>query len=97
MVVYGHPFCQAATGTLREQQHHEAEVAAKRIAALEGNVATLRGIIAKAEALAEQQRQDVATAAKRADNLVAELFEATANFSRCPSGSRAPATDEVRG
>ena len=54
-------------------------------------------IIAKAEALAEQQRQDVATAAKRADNLVAELFEAKANFSRCPSGSRAPATDEVRG
>jgi hypothetical protein len=37
-------------------------------------------IIAKAEALAEQQRQDVATATKRADHLVAELFEATSEL-----------------
>ncbi len=62
------------------QQHHEAEVAAKRIAALEGHVATLRGIIAKAEALAEQQCQEVATATKRADYLVAGLFEATSEL-----------------
>jgi hypothetical protein len=41
---------------------------------------TLRGIIAKAEAWAEQQRQDVATAAKRADHLVAELFEPTSEL-----------------
>ena len=55
-------------------------MSAKRIAALEGHVATLRGIISKAEALAEQQRQEVATATKRADYLVAGLFEATSKL-----------------
>jgi hypothetical protein len=86
----------AKAEALREQQHHEAEVAAKRIAALEGHVATLRGIIAKAEALAEQQRQEVATATKRADHFVAELFEVTSELVEMSKREQAAATDEVR-
>ena len=49
----------------------------KRVASLEANVAALQEAITEAEAIAEQRRQEAKVAAKRADDLLAELFEMT--------------------
>ena len=62
-----------------ERWRQEADAAVKRVASLEANVTALREAITEAEAIAiaEQQRQEAKVAAKRADNLLAELFEIT--------------------
>ena len=65
---------------LDEQRQQEAETASKRIALLETHNSALREAVAKAELLSEQRLQEVRKAAKRADDLVAELIEMTAEF-----------------
>jgi len=70
----------AKAEALDEQRQQEAETASKRIALLETHNSALREAVAKAELLSEQRLQEVRKAAKRADDLVAELVEMTAEF-----------------
>jgi hypothetical protein len=81
----------AKAEALGEQQRHEAEMAAKRAAVLEAQMAMLKEAVAKAEALAEQRRQETQAAAKRADDLFAELVEMSKRMTE-----QTAATDKVR-
>jgi chromosome segregation ATPase len=70
----------ARAEALSEQRRQETETAAKKIAELEGRIATLQQTIVKADAFAEQQRQEAQAATKQADHLVAELVQMTAEL-----------------
>jgi hypothetical protein len=58
----------------------------------------LEQAVTKAEALGEQRRQEAATAAKRADDLVAELVEMTSELVDMSKrmAEQTAATDKVR-
>jgi uncharacterized coiled-coil DUF342 family protein len=70
----------AAQAEALEQRRQEADRAAKKITELERQIVSLQEAIAKAEALGEQQHQELQRSDKRADRLVAELIEITGEF-----------------
>ena len=61
-------------------------------ASREANVAALQEAITEAEAIAEQRRQEAKVAAKRADDLLAELFEMTSEHVEMSRFERPPGT-----
>jgi hypothetical protein len=60
-----------------EQWHEQTEANAELIESLQENIAALKENLTEAEAIAERRRQEAEIAAKRADDLVAELYELT--------------------
>jgi uncharacterized protein DUF1153 len=67
----------AKAEVLGEQRRQEAEMAKKRVEAVQAHIAELKEALAKAEAQGEQWRREAQKKVKRADDLVAELVEMT--------------------
>jgi chromosome segregation ATPase len=60
-----------------EQWREQAETAAEIVASLQTNVAALKEDLTEAKTIAERWRHEAKDAAKRANDLVAELYELT--------------------
>ena len=70
----------------------------RTVGALEAQIATLEEAVTKAEALGEQRRREAETAAKQADDLVAELIAMTSELVEISKrmAEQAAATEKVR-
>ena len=68
----------AKEGEVRSEQWREqAETAAEIVASLQTNIAALKEDLTEAKTIAERWRHEAKDAAKRANDLVAELYELT--------------------
>ena len=82
----------AHTPRRRPDEHpDEHEDERRSFEALEAHIVTLKEVVAKAEALSEQRRQEAETASKRVYHLVSELVEMSVRM-----GDQMTAADRVR-